>query len=153
VTIAAGAALGLLLLGSSVLAGTSGKQQFTLLVRYEKSSFKTDEVAPKGPSVGDQFFFTGALTRNGKPAGRLEDMDVGIDGRIQGFARWATLLLPEGTIVAAGGGGNKASSGWKPSAEDRLAILGGTRAYAGATGEITMHDLPDGTQRLTVGLR
>ncbi|MCL4289090.1 MAG: hypothetical protein KJ051_02335 [Thermoleophilia bacterium] len=133
-------------------AGASSERSFTLLVRYDKSSFETDDVAPKGTSVGDQFFFTGALTRDGKPAGRLEDMDVVIDPRIEGFARWATLLLPEGTIVAAGGGGNRGASGWHPPAEDSLAILGGTRAYAGATGEITVRDRPDGTQRLTISL-
>ena len=152
-SIVAAFALAAIVAGIAVLtAGASSAQSFTLVVRYDKSSFKTDEVAPKGTSVGDQFFFTGALTRNGKPAGRLEDMDVVVDRRIEGFARWATLLLPEGTIVAAGGGGNRGASGWHPTAEDRLAILGGTRAYAGATGEITVRDLPNGTQRLTVDL-
>jgi len=89
--IVAAFALAAIVAGISVVtAGASSERSFTLLVRYDKSSFETDDVAPKGISVGDQFFFTGALTRDGKPAGRLEDMDVVIDPRIEGFARWAT---------------------------------------------------------------
>ena len=152
--ITAALALAASIAGTSVLtAKANPDQRFTLIVHYEKSSFRTDDIAPKGHTVGDQMFFTGALTQNGEPAGRLEDMDIAIDRQIEGFARWATLLLPQGTIIAAGGGGNKGASGWHPSAADRLAVLGGTSAYAGATGEITVRDLRDGTQQLTVTLR
>ena len=146
-------ALATLVAGASMLtAGTPSARSITLVVHYEPKSFKTDDVAPKGTSAGDQTFFTGTLTRNGKSAGRLEDMDIAIDRQIQGFARWATLLLPEGTIVAAGAGGNKSATGWHPSATDTLAVLGGTKAYNGATGEITIRDRADGTQRLTITL-
>lgn len=137
----------------ALTAGASSEQDITLVVRYDTSSLKTDDIAPRGRSVGDQIFFTGTLTRSGKPAGRLEDMDVAIDRKIEGVARWATLLLPDGTIVAAGAGGNKAASGWRPSDTDALAILGGTKTHAGATGEIAVRDLPNGTQQLTVKLR
>ena len=146
--------LATLVAGVSLLtAGTTSARTITLVVHYESTSFKTDDVLPKGNSAGDQTFFSGALTRNGKPSGRLEDMDIAIDRQIQGFARWATLLLPEGTIVAAGAGGNKSATGWHHSATDKLAVLGGTNTYSGATGEIAIRDLPNGQQRLTITLR
>lgn len=146
--------LATLIAGVSLLpAGATSTHTITLVVRYESTSFTTDDVLPKGSSAGDQTFFTGTLTRKGKPSGRLEDMDIAIDRQIQGFARWATLLLPEGTIVAAGAGGNTSATGWHHSATDKLAVLGGTNAYSGATGEIAVRDLPNGQQRLTITLR
>jgi hypothetical protein len=133
-------------------ADTTAPHRLVLTATYEKSSFVTDDVPPKGRSVGDQTFFSASLTRAGVPTGRLEDMDVAIDRRIQGLTRWITLLLPDGTIVAAGGGGNRGASGWKPEASDRFAVLGGTKAYEGARGEIVVRDLPDEKQQLTVDL-
>ena len=152
--------LGFSLLGCATIAvvasvhaaGTTAPQRLVLVASYDKSSFVTDDVPPKGRSVGDQTFFSASLTRAGVPTGRLEDMDVAIDRRIQGLTRWITLLLPNGTIVAAGGGGNRGASGWKPEASDRFAVLGGTKSYEGVRGEIVVRDLPDGKQQLTIDL-
>ena len=152
--------LGALLLACAALAAVASvhaasataPHRLVLIATYEKGSFVTDDVPPKGRSAGDQTFFSAALTRGGVAAGRLEDMDVGIDRRIQGVARWITLLLPDGTIVAAGGGGNRGASGWKPDASDRFAVLGGTKSYEGVRGEIVVGDLPDGKQQLTIDL-
>jgi hypothetical protein len=160
-TLAAAAALALaaLVAGVSMLAANTGSahassaRTITLVTHYEQASLRTDDVAPKGQSVGDQIFFSGSLVRGGKPAGRLEDVDVTIDARIEGVMRSVTLLLPDGTIVAAGAGGNKGATGWHPSASDAIAVIGGTGAYRGASGEIVAHDLPNESQRLTVTLR
>jgi len=55
-SIVAAFALAAIVAGIAVLtAGASSGRSFTLVVRYDKSSFKTDDVAPKGNSVGDQF--------------------------------------------------------------------------------------------------
>jgi len=75
-----------------------------------------------------------------------------MDSRIQGVIRSMTLLLPEGTIVVAGDGGNRGASGWKPASADRFAVLGGTGTYEGARGEIVGRDLSDVKQQLTVDL-
>jgi hypothetical protein len=121
-------------------------------VRFEKTSFVTDDVAPRGRSVGDTWVYSGAVTRAGAPFGRYEGVDVGIDGKIQGFVRTAMLLLSDGTIAVQGGGGNVGANGWKPGANDELAVVGGTGAYAGVRGTLRAVELSDPVMRFTIKL-
>ena len=127
--IVAAAIAGVVALAAAGLsAGGGATRSLVLDVRFEKASFVTEDVAPKGRSVGDTYTFSGSITRAGKPFGRYEDVDFNVDGKIQGFVRTAMLLLPDGTIAVQGGGGNRGASGWQPPARDRLAIVGGTAA-------------------------
>jgi hypothetical protein len=140
------------LVAAGLSAGGGSTRSLVLDVRLEKTSFVTDDVAPKGRSVGDTYTFSGSVTRANKPFGRYEDVDVSVDGKIQGFVRTAMLLLPDGTIAVQGGGGNVAANGWKPGANDELAVVGGTGAYAGVSGTLRPDDLSDSVMRLTIKL-
>ena len=150
---AAAAAVGAIaLVAAGLSAGGSTARTLVLEVRFEKTSFVTDDVAPKGQSLGDTWVYSGAVTRAGEPFGRYEGVDVGVDGKIQGFVRTSMLLLSDGTIAVQGGGGNVGASGWKPGAKDELAVVGGTGAYAGVRGTLHAVELSDPVMRFTIKL-
>ena len=140
------------LVAAGLSAGGGATRSFMLDVRLDKTSLVTDDVAPKGRSVGDTYVFSGSITRAGKPFGRYEEVDVAVDGKIQGVVRTAMLLLPDGTIAVQGGGGNVGASGWKPRANDELAVVGGTDAYGGVSGTLRPEDVSDSVMRLTIKL-
>ena len=140
------------LVAAGLSAGGGAARSLVLDVRFEKTSFVTDDLAPKGRSVGDTYVFSGSISRTGKPFGRYEGVDVSVDGKIQGFVRTAMLLLSDGTIAVQGGGGNVGASGWKPGANDELAVVGGTRAYAGMRGTLRAVELGGPVMRLTIQL-
>ena len=144
----------LALVAAGLSAGGGATRSLVLDVRFEKTSFVTDDVAPKGRSVGDTWVYSAAVTRAGAPFGRYEGVDVGVDGKIQGFVRTAMLLLSDGTIAVQGGGGNVGASGWKPGAteNDDLAVVGGTGAYAGVRGTLRAVELSDPVMRFTIML-
>jgi len=151
--LAAAAAAGVLaLVTAGISAGGGTARTLVLEVRVEKASFVGNDIAPKGHSAGDTFTFSGSVTRAGKAFGRYEDVDVAVDEKIQGVVRNAALLLPDGTLVIQGAGGNVAASGWKPSVGDAFAVVGGTGAYAGARGTVHPKDLSDSVLRLTIQL-
>lgn len=150
--VAATVACAIALVAAGLSAGGGATRSLVLDVRFDKTSFVTDDVAPKGRSVGDTYVFSGSVTRAGKPFGRYEDVDVSVDGRIQGVVRTAMLLLPDGTIAVQGGGGNVGATGWKPGANDEFAVVGGTGSYAGARGTLRPENLSDSVMRLTVRL-
>jgi len=140
------------LVAAGLSAGGGAARSLVLDVRFEKTSFVTDDLAPKGRSVGDTYVFSGSISRAGKPFGRYEGVDVSVDGKIQGFVRTAMLLLSDGTIAVQGGGGNVGANGWKPSANDELAVVGGTGAYAGVRGTLRAVELGGPVIRLTIRL-
>jgi hypothetical protein len=142
--------IALVLATAALSAGGGAGRSLVLNVRIEPASFTTSDIAPKGRSAGDTTTFSGAVTRAGKPFGRYEDVDIGIDQRIQGVLRHAVLLLPDGSLVIEGGGGNVAAGGWTPKPSDVFAVVGGTGAYAGRTGTARMKDLGGTTLQLTI---
>ena len=156
-TLAATAALAVAGIGAAAALAlpAGGPRTITLVSEIEPASLVTDDVAPLGkrPTVGDRFIYTTALTRGGRPAGRGESVDTAIDAKIQGVLRVTVLLLPDGTITAAGATGNTPAGGWRPEKATRLAITGGTGAYTGATGTLTQADVDDTHQRLTLVVR
>lgn len=150
--VAATVACAIALVAAGLSAGGGATRSLVLDVRFDKTSFVTDDVSPKGRSVGDTYVFSGSITRAGKPFGRYEDVDVTVDGKIQGVVRTAMLLLPDGTIAVQGGGGNVGASGWKPGANDALAVVGGTGAYAGVRGTLRAVELSEPVMRFTIKL-
>ncbi len=150
--VAAAIAGAVALVAAGLSAGGGATRSLVLDVRFEKTSFVTDDAAPRGRSVGDTWVYSGAVTRAGAPFGRYEGVDVGVDGKIQGFVRTAMLLLADGTIAVQGGGGNVGANGWKPSANDELAVVGGTGAYAGVRGTLRAVELSDPVMRFTIKL-
>lgn len=138
-------------LASAPAASPAGS--FTLTATFDPKSLVTQDVRPKGHSAGDLLVFSAALRRGGRPAGRGEYVQHLVDNRYRGEVTNATLLLGDGTLELQGAGVEKTPTGAFTSSDDAsYAILGGTGAYAGATGTVTAKDTGATTQRLSVTL-
>ena len=136
---------------ASAPAAPSGS--FTLLASLDRHSMVRVDTRPKGTSPGDVFVFSASLRRGGNPDGRAEFVQTVVDPRYRGISMRADLLLPDGTLELQGGGlSRRAPGSARPSSETDMAIVGGTGAYAGATGSVKL--VPSGrtSQRLEVAL-
>lgn len=114
---------------------------------------KTD-VGAKGDSSGDTEEFYATLIRDGKPAGHIsgvlinEDMPNDVVG-VPGAEERLTLLsfnLPDGEIMVGGQAlypaGEQTMKTQDPAVRP---VIGGTKAYIGAKGEVTTIKQPDQT--------
>jgi hypothetical protein len=144
------AAVALVPLGSAPAAPTG---TLTLVASLDRHSLVKVDARPRGTSPGDAVVFSATLRRAGKLDGRAEFVQTIVDKRYRGVSMRADLLLGDGTLELQGGGlSRRAPGGGTPAAETDMAIVGGTGAYAGASGVV--HLLPTGrtTQRLEVAL-
>jgi hypothetical protein len=111
-------------------------------------------VGAKGDSPGDTEEFYAPLTRDGKPAGHvsgvliIEDMPNDVTG-VAGAEERLTLLnfdLPDGLIMVGGQAlypvGEQTM---RPQAPSVRPVIGGTKAYLGARGEVTTTKQSDQT--------
>jgi len=125
----------------------------TLVVRQDVASITRDELALHDDGLGDQSFYTAALTIDGVPAGtlfgelRTVDSQPAADGRVWQRMGLATFrFTTRDTIVVAGVVTYPAGEMHSPNGEPFWrAIVGGTGAYAGARGEVESVRSPDGT--------
>jgi len=112
------------------------------------------DAGAKGDSPGDTEELYAPLTRDGKPAGHLsgvmiiEDMPNDVVGAA-GLEERLVLLtfnLPDGQIMSAGVAmypvGKQTLNANKPVVRP---VIGGTKAYLGAKGEVTTTKQPDQT--------
>ena len=136
-----------------VSASATPSGSFTLVASLDRHSLVRVDARPKGTTAGDVIVFSTSLRRDGKPDGRAEFVQTVVDPRYRGVSMRADLLLADGTLELQGAGlGRRAPGGARPSSETDMAVVGGTGAYAGATGSIKL--IPSGrtTQRLEVTL-
>jgi hypothetical protein len=137
------AAAAVLPLGSAPAAPDA---TFTVQSRLDKPTLHRIDNGKHGDSAGDVFVFATSLTRDGKAAGRAEYVQTAVDDRYRGISMTVDLLLPDGTIeIQAVGLDRKAPGLTKPGAESDLAVVGGTGAYAGASG--TVHPVDVGSRQ------
>jgi hypothetical protein len=132
-------------------APASPSSSFIVVASLDRHSMVTVDARPKGTSPGDVFVFSTSLRRDGKPDGRAEFVQTVVDPLYGGISMRADLLLSDGTLELQGAGlSRRAPGGAKPSSETDMAIVGGTGAYAGASGSVKL--VPNGrtTQRLEV---
>lgn len=148
--VAAAAIAGVVPLASAPAAPPSS---FTLLARLDRHSMLRVDTGPKGTSPGDVFVFSTSLRRGGKPDGRAEFVQTVVDPRYRGISMRADLLLSDGTLALQGAGlSRRAPGGGRPTTETAMAIVGGTGAYAGKSGSVTLTPVGRTTQRLEIAL-
>ena len=136
-----------------VSASAAPSGSFTLVASLDRHSLVRVDARPQGTTAGDVIVFSTSLRRDGKPDGRAEFVQTVVDPRYRGVSMRADLLLADGTLELQGAGlSRRAPGGARPSSETDMAVVGGTGAYAGATGSIKL--IPSGrtTQRLEVTL-
>lgn len=151
--IAAIAALGA---GSAVVAVTaSGRpatasRARTIRLVERKTSFKLVDTAPKGESTGDTGVLAGELLSAGssRKVGSFEGVCVLVKPAVGNSECTFTLSLAGGQLTTHAGYG-KGFNGDKVVHE---AVLGGTRAFRGARGEVVSRETGETTERLTVRL-
>ena len=134
-------------------APAASSSSFTLLANLDRHSMASVDAQPKGTSPGDVFVFSTSLRRGGKLDGRAEFVQSVVDPRYRGVSMRADLLLSDGTLELQGAGlSRRAPGGAKPTSETDMAIVGGTGAYAGASGSVKL--VPSGrtTQRVELTL-
>jgi hypothetical protein len=127
-------------------APAAPNEAFTLRSRLDKATLHGIDNGKRGASAGDVTVLATSLTRDGRPAGRALYVHTSLDDRYRGVSMIAHLLLPDGTIELQGEALERKAPGLgKPPTEFDLAIVGGTGAYAGATG--TMHPVDIGSRQ------
>jgi hypothetical protein len=130
---------------SGPLTGT-----FVLTGKARAQDTKQVDVKPKGESVGDRLIISETLRGEGRVA-RAESDCVLVDTTYQGAQCTTSLLFADGQIVLSGASVSKKIPTVGDGGED-YAILGGTGAYAGAAGTVTLKQDSKG-DTVTVALR
>lgn len=127
-------------------AGGAAPNTLVFTAHDEPANFAFDDLGPKskqGPDIGDVLAFTQTLVAHGKPAGVVHLAAIGVDGRRHLTQATGTVVLADGTIAV---------SGVVPQSHlFSLAVVGGTGAYAGAHGTLTVRT-PAHTSTITIAL-
>jgi hypothetical protein len=86
--------------------------------------------------------------------GRLHLICTILDRSYRGQDCQGVLILRDGTITVTGGGLDRLLPGQHPtpSHTDEMAVTGGTGAYLGATGVVSMQAHKDDSSTITISL-
>lgn len=145
--VAAAALVGVL---GAAVAGASGSATPSAMRLFSVDLPKTEiyvDNGKKGESPGDMILFAERLhrgSRSGQVVGRLEVLCTFVSER--GSRCNGTMILAGGTLEAAG----RVSFG---GPRVRIPVVGGTKAYAGARGELAITEVNDSTDRYDITLQ
>ena len=118
-------------------AGTKSGSSVTLHLVEKDLGFNFVDNPPRGgqnepPTIGDEFAFTAnVLTKAGKRAGHLEGTCTVTRGGKNGYGVCSGIMALAGGDLAL-----MAITSIEGNTPDTIAIVGGTKAYEGATGSI-----------------
>lgn len=116
---------------------------------------KQVDLGPRGLSNGDYFVAAITLRSADRIAGRAHVICTIVDRRYQGQDCDFVLLFRDGTVTASGGGLDRLLPAQSPppdDAADEYAITGGTGAYQGASGVLSMRSHNDDSSTITLSL-
>jgi allene oxide cyclase-like protein len=138
--IAAAAAIAAVAAASALPAsGQDGSSTLEVVLKESKRDTKFIDLPPKGESLGDRLVLSSTARRDGKVVGRTEAECVLQDKTYEAFSCVGNLLLADGKITFQGSQLNKAIPGALPKPKsETYAVTGGTGAYAGAAGSLTL---------------
>lgn len=130
-------------------AGASSSPTGTLQLVATGTGGGSVDNAPKGPSLGDQFFESGRVADAG--SGRTVGTFT-VTGELVGGTTSNGLEQSETVVYLAGG--TIVLDGGHPTQDDfSLPVVGGTGKYVGASGVGNFAPGPNGKQRATIVLR
>jgi hypothetical protein len=146
--------------GSAVAVSAAGGQtgrtlQFTGPSGHDPREEKQIDVPPRGLSIGDHYVVAGSLRAQGHVIGRAHGSCTIIDRKYEGQDCDFVLVFADGTVTASGGGLNRLLYGQSeapPHAPDEYAITGGTGAYRGASGTLSLQSHANDTTTVTLSL-
>ena len=116
---------------------------------------KQIDARPRGLSTGDQIIGAVTLREGTQMAGRLHVICTVLDRSYKGQDCEFVLVLRDGTITASGGGLDRLLPGQpqtRPQTPDEYAVTGGTGAYRGASGTLSMLSHDDDSSAITLSL-
>jgi hypothetical protein len=109
----------------------------TFVTTQKRGDVRSTDVKPKGDSPGDSYLLSSLMHRDGKIVGRVEAQCVELDATYQAQMCHIVAVLTDGQITLQGAGFEKRLPGAARSPE-AFAITGGTGAYSGAAGSMTI---------------
>lgn len=130
--------------------GASPARTLILTIRFDAASAHDLDVSPKGPSVGDINVYSATLLRANRVVGRLEGETVAADPKYEGDLSTQYLALRDGTIAIVGGGQSGAPGVGRPDSRIFDSIVGGSGRYDGAGGWVSVRDLSDSVEQMTL---
>jgi hypothetical protein len=130
----------------------SSARTLKLTSTIDVHSVQTTDVGPSGPSAGDVSVYSATLRRGHRIVGRLEGTTTAADNRYQGDVKTEYLALHDGTIAIVGGGQSGAPGVGRPDSRILDAVVGGTGRYAGAGGSVSVKDVSDAVEVMTIRL-
>jgi hypothetical protein len=145
------------------VSGAAGQSGGTLVLTsgpptardVKRGDFKQVDLRPRGLSPGDYFLAAGSLKQDGRVVARAHAVCRIIDRTYRGQDCDFVLIFKDGTITASGGGLDRLLPGQPkppPRPADDYAITGGTGAFDGASGTLSMQSHRDDSQTITVSL-
>ncbi len=137
------AVVGAATVGSAVAALSAQGQSGTTLTFNAPAPGARDvrelDLRPHGSSLGDELIAAQSLRAQGRLAGRVEVVCTITDLRFEGRQCLVTLVLRDGVVAAQNAGLDRNLPGTSPTrTADVFAVTGGTGAYNGASGTITI---------------
>ena len=133
-----------LVVGTALTLGAAGgaegraSEPLTFTLAPGSVSAKHLDIGRKGLSIGDRHLTSISLRAEGRVAGRLEIECLAIDARYGGQTCDVAAQLTDGTLFFEGVGFHKAVPGVGSGDDTVFAVTGGSGAYAGARGEVTV---------------
>lgn len=134
-------------------AGGAKVREFTVI--QTGTQIEVTDLGPKGDSPGDEFDVVAKLSRDGQPAGyftgytHISKMPAagGVDtGGRQVRVTQFSFNLPEGDLTIVGQGLYRVGDKGLPVGEPvTRPVVGGTKDYIGARGEVVSTWQPDGS--------
>lgn len=131
-------------------SAASGARRLTLRVRFDPGASHNTDVPPSGPSAGDTAVYSATLRKSGRVVGRLEGVTVAADNKYQGDVSTQYLVLNDGTVAIVGGGESGAPGVGRPDTRIYDAIVGGTGRYVGASGWVSVKNVSDTVEQMTL---
>lgn len=146
---------------SAAIAALSAHGQATRTLTFTSPEppardLKEIDVKPRGTSIGDQSVAGQDLRSGGRLVGRMMGVCTAADRSFQGRQCVITLVLRDGQLTAHGGGLNRRLPGAPATPHgggDAFAVTGGTDAYEGASGTLTIRETRGGRATVTLTLR
>ena len=133
-------------LGVAFSSASTAGATLRFVAHDEPGTFALDDLGAKstqGPDIGDVIAFTQTLSVGGKTAGSVHLGAIGVDHRRHLTQATGTVVLRRGSIAVAG---------VVPQSHIfMLAVVGGTGAYVGAHGTLTVRT-PAHTSTVTIAL-
>jgi hypothetical protein len=126
--------------GTAGAADTAAQSTLTFRLAAYQSEDKYIDIGREGDTPGDRYIAAVTLKADGQVAGRLQTECTVLDNAYEGHLCTMAIVLGDGILTLTTGGISKRLPGVGGRHGDVYAVTGGTGAYTGAEGELSVAD-------------